>query len=472
MALAEPNAGDAVGEVRLIARRWRRLAPAACALAVVACDTDSPVVPTARPPAAIEQVSGSGQSARPGTELSRPLVARVLDDDGQPLAGAGVRWRPSSGDVTPPMSVSDVDGDARAIWRVGPESGVQRVLAEADGLEAIEFVAFVDPGTLPDRLPLGPIALETYDGSGQAVHPDILAAPFGGLDDRSRLAITPYPWGNATMENPSLFAGSERDGWTVPAGVTNPIVRPSGGYLSDPDIVWNPDGGEMWVYYRHVTNANHILLVTSRDGVSFSAPTNVASGPNHTIVSPTVVRRSPHEWLMWSVNSGPIGCGAASTTVELRRSRDGVSWSAPSAVALSQPGVFAWHIDVQWIEALGEYWAVFNGKVRGSCTTDALYLATSADGVTWRTYRTPVLRAGVIPELGDIVYRATFAYDAERDLVAFWHSGARYQKGRYEWRAAYERRPRSELFEVVTKPEPAMAYRSPPPLQLDNRTAP
>lgn len=472
MVLAEPNAGDAVGDVRRIARRWWRVAAAACAVAVVACEADPPVVPIARPPAALEQVSGSGQSARPGAELSRPLIARVRDGDGQPLPGAHVRWRASTGDVTPRVAVSDVNGDARASWRVGPEFGVQRVFAEADGLNAIEFVAFVDPGTPPDRVPLNAIALETYDGSGQAVHPDILAAPFGGLDDRSRLAITPYPWGNANMENPSLFAGSERDGWTVPPRVTNPIVRPDGGYLSDPDILWDPDAREMRVYYRHVTNANHILLVTSRDGAAFSEPRNVVTGPNHTIVSPAIVRRSASEWLMWSVNSGPIGCGASSTTVELRRSRDGVTWSAPSAVTLSQPGVFAWHIDVQWIEPLGVYWAVFNGKVRGSCTTDALYLATSADGVTWRTYRSPVLRAGVIPELDDIVYRATFAYDAERDLVAFWHSGARYQKGRYEWRAAYERRSRRELFEAVTNPEPAMAYRSPPPLQLDNRTAP
>ena len=114
----------------------------------------------------------------------------------------------------------------------------------------------------------------------------------------------------------------------------------------------------------------------------------------------------------------------------------------------------------------------FFGKVRGSCTTDALYLATSTDGVAWRTYRSPVLRAGVIPELGDVVYRATFAYDTERDLVALWHSGARYQGGSYEWRAAYERRTRSELFAAVNRAESALTYRSPPPLELDNGTAP
>jgi len=273
------------------------------------------------------------------------------------------------------------------------------------------------------------------------------------------------------MENPSLFGGNERDGWSVPNGVTNPIVRPDGGYLSDPDLVWDPDRRELRLYYRHVADENRILLVTSRDGVTFSAPRLVARAPNHQIVSPTIVRRSATEWLMWSVNSGPVGCSASSTTVELRRSTDGVEWSPPTTVSLSQSGAFAWHLEVQWIDALREYWAVFNGKVRGSCTTQALYLATSTDGMAWRTFPSPVLRSGAIPELADIVYRATFAYEAERDLVALWHSGARYRSGGYEWRAAYERRRRSELFEAAARAEPAFIARV-PRVELDNSTAP
>ena len=187
---------------------------------VAGCSADASVGAN-RAPASLQRVSGSGQSAPPGTELERPLVARVADGDGRPVAGAEVRWRAMAGVVTPPSSTSDASGDARAAWRVGDATGVQRVMAEVDGTDAIEFVAFVDPTALPERLPLRAIPLVTYDGSGQAVHPDVLAAPFGGLDERTRLAITPYPWGNANMENPSLFGGNERDGWSVPNGVTD-----------------------------------------------------------------------------------------------------------------------------------------------------------------------------------------------------------------------------------------------------------
>jgi hypothetical protein len=85
---------------------------------------------------------------------------------------------------------------------------------------------------------------------------------------------------------------------------------------------------------------------------------------------------------MWSVNSN-VGCTAATTSVELRRSTNGLAWSPPQQVMLSLPGMFVWHIDVQWIPSLGQYWALFNAKVAGNCSTPALYLATSADGVTW-----------------------------------------------------------------------------------------
>ena len=41
----------------------------------------------------------------------------------------------------------------------------------------------------------------------------------------------------------------------------------------------------------------------------------------------------------------------------------------------------------------------------------ALYLATSADGRTWKTYPSPILARGTTPLFTDIVYRSTFAYE-------------------------------------------------------------
>ena len=107
----------------------------------------------------------------------------------------------------------------------------------------------------------------------------------------------------------------------------------------------------------------------------------------------------------------------------------------------------------------------------GSCTTDALFFATSADGVTWKTYASPILRRGAIPELADVIYRATFSYDPQRDVVSLWHSGARYTSRGYEWHAASERRPRADLFEAAARLQVAVDKASSAP-PLTNATAP
>jgi hypothetical protein len=417
------------------------------------------------------RVSGDGQSARPGEALERPLVARLVDAGGRPVRRVDVRWSASAGQVTPQISATDANGEATAVWTLGTVPGPQRAIAMADGLDSAVFVAFVDPEALPDRLPLRAIDLATYDGSGQVVHPDIAWPTMGSLDGNPRLAITPYPWGNSNFENPSIFGGAGLDVWTVPEGIANPIAKPSAGYLSDPDILWVAESRELWLYYRHVDNGNEVLVTKSLDGLRWSAPRVVVRVPNHRAVSPTVVRRSPTDWLMWTVNAGGAGCTSSSTTVELRRSADGLTWTAPRTVTLTQAGVFPWHIDVQWLPSRQEFWALYNGKLAGSCTTDALYLATSADGVTWKTYPAPILRRGAIPELADIVYRATFSYDPQRDVVSLWHSGARYTSRGYEWHAAFERRRRTDLFEAAVRLQAAAAQ---PPLTppLTNVTAP
>jgi len=92
--------------------------------------------------------------------------------------------------------------------------------------------------------------------------------------------------------------------------------------------------------------------------------------------------------------------------------------------------------------------------------------------VWWTTYASPILRRGAIPELADVVYRATFSYDPQRDVVSLWHSGARYTGRGYEWRAAFERRLRTDLVEDAGRVAAAAMVlpSSAPP--LTNATAP
>lgn len=313
---------------------------------------------------------------------------------------------------------------------------------------------------------LTPLTFSTYDGSGQVVHPDYATTPADAFGRPRHLAITPYPFGNAAFENPSIFESRRRDTWQRPAGGPDPVVLPAAGYLSDPDLVYVPDLGELWLYYRQVTSDNIVQLVRTSDGRTWSAPVEVVRAPNHQIVSPTVVRRESGDWWMFAVNAGSSGCGAASTVIEVRRSTDGIHWGQAAPVELSQPDLWPWHLDVQWIPQLNRFWALYNVKTAGSCTTPAVYLAESTDGLDWQVVGPPALVKGAIPELEDIVYRSTFEYDPATDAVTFWFSGARYESGGYRWSAAIERRRRDALTgRLEDTIDPAQLPPAPAPLE-------
>ncbi|HKW11926.1 MAG TPA: hypothetical protein VJO33_16190 [Gemmatimonadaceae bacterium] len=86
-----------------------------------------------------------------------------------------------------------------------------------------------------------------------------------------------------------------------------------------------------------------------------------------------------------------------------------------------------------------------------------MYLATSADGVHWKTYPSPVLSHGAIPELQDVVYRSSFTYDESADAITFWYSGARLEGASYLWHSAVQRRLRADVFSTINVPSPPKA---------------
>jgi hypothetical protein len=235
----------------------------------------------------------------------------------------------------------------------------------------------------------------------------------------------------------------------------NPVATPgAGAYLSDPDQVYDPETNQVWLYYRRVTSDNEIWLIRSGDGVHWDAPVKVLSVPNHMAVSPTVVRRASGDWMMWTVNSGVEGCGASQTLVELRRSTDGVKWSRPDTVIMPRATdrESPWHIDVTWVAERNEFWAVFNAKEPGMCTTKVLRLARSRDGLHWTTFPAPLLESGVIPDFADVVYRASLLYNAVSDWVTLWYSGARLKEhsGTYAWHVAMQGMSRETMFGIAS----------------------
>lgn len=455
--------------MRDLIQRWRafeRVVVALLAFAVFSCGEGAVGSPLG---VRLELVSGGSQHGVPGAELPAEIVVRLAGDDGRPLAGAAVQWTAGVDELVEASGITDADGLVRARWKIGVTPGRHLLtVATSDGV-SLEVEAWAGTG---GGVPLQAVSITTYDGSGQAVHPDFLPRLAAGASDGDFLTITPYPGGNAAYENPSVFSGRDLLHWSIPVGGSNPVVSPRGGYLSDPDAVFDPESGEVRLYYRQVTSENQIWLVRSTNRVSWSPPVLVAHAVNHAIVSPTVVRRGPGDWYMWSVNAGSAGCTASATTIELRRSSDGVAWSTPQTVVVAGMTGWAWHLDVEWIPSRQEFWAVYPAKVPGGCTTAALYFARSTDGVQWTASPGPLLTRGALAELQDVVYRSSISYDADDDLVTVWYSGARFAAGTYRWHVAVEQLTSSELEGRVAVADPRVATAPGETPPLTNATAP
>lgn len=102
----------------------------ACA-ALNACDEAAPTLPPDPPaaptPATIEVVSGTDQRTVAGLSLADSIVVRVLDAQGQPLAGQSVTFTPAPGhgSADPTSAASGSDGQAATNWTLGPDPGSQ-----------------------------------------------------------------------------------------------------------------------------------------------------------------------------------------------------------------------------------------------------------------------------------------------------------------------------------------------------------
>ena len=116
-------------------------------------------VTVSQAPTTLERVGGDAQTGSPGAPLVEPLVGRLLDVGGSPVAGMAVSFSPAegSGSVTPGAATTDPAGEAQTSWTLGDAAGRQSVVASvAEGPNAV-FTAMAEP----------PHALLIHSGDGQ-----------------------------------------------------------------------------------------------------------------------------------------------------------------------------------------------------------------------------------------------------------------------------------------------------------------
>jgi hypothetical protein len=254
--------------------------------------------------------------------------------------------------------------------------------------------------------------IPTYDGSGQATHPDVLRDP-NAADPRLLMAMTPYPYSDGQIENPSLLASRNGMVFREIAGVVNPLVPPppvvhgdDPDHNDDPDLRWDAGAGEYELIYLESEppvkqtvvslRSTDLITWTRRDAIVF----DLGRG-DPFIVSPAVVQdgKTTHMFYVSLLSTG--------FEIETLTSPDGRTWDATTAtpIAIDLGNVSPWHIDV--VTGPAGYALLISGFTGERYKPQSLYIATSKDLETWTLDPEPLL-SHADPALGvTTLYRST-----------------------------------------------------------------
>ena len=125
-------------------------------------------------PQSLMKVSGDGQQGPAGAMLPELVVVSVLDQNGNPLAGATVNFTlTGGGTLSAPTVTTNAKGRAAAILTLGSEPGISTVTVSVAGLDPVTFTATG-------------LTTADFDGDGQTGFSDffLFADAFGGTDPR------------------------------------------------------------------------------------------------------------------------------------------------------------------------------------------------------------------------------------------------------------------------------------------------
>ena len=272
------------------------------------------------------------------------------------------------------------------------------------------------------------LRLETPDGSGQAVHPDVVFAADGFLGYRYWMACTPYPFGNDREENPILRVSQDGLDWQPLPGAPDPLAAAPAAtsrHHADTDLVLA--GDELHLFYittSRVVAETAFYLIRSRDGRAWTPPECIYEGPWG--VSPAVVLDRDGQWRMWYVWRDAL-VNAQTSQLLLRVGEAPQRFGPARTCALEIPGHVVWHLDV--LASGRGYEALVTAFPQGTDSSRCLlFHAFSRDGLNFElTSRSPVHRPRWLRWDNRQIYRSTFL-KVEGDRYRVWYSAASWAK--------------------------------------------
>jgi adhesin/invasin len=152
--------------------------------AIGACSNDNNSVTPLTATAITANAATNGQTGAAGIALAQPVGVLVVDQNGAPLANATVNWAVESGggSVASTTSVTDANGNATAVWTLGPTVGTDSLMASiAGGADAFitatatagpasaERITSGNPQTVTAGTVTAPLVVQVVDQFGNPV---------------------------------------------------------------------------------------------------------------------------------------------------------------------------------------------------------------------------------------------------------------------------------------------------------------
>jgi len=268
------------------------------------------------------------------------------------------------------------------------------------------------------------LRISTPDGSGQAVHPDVVHVPDGFLGYAYWMGCTPYPFAEDRFENPVIRVSHDGVDWMPFPGAPDPLVEaPVNGswHHADTDIVLH--NGTIYVFYISTNReaAETVFsFICSADGVRWSAPHEIYRGAWG--VSPAVVVVDVSKWSMWYV----VRDSLARAQVSFVYRRDGpaaVALGRPEPCDLRIPGHVVWHLDV--IRSGPRFEALVTAFPSGTNPSRSrLFYTESDDGRVFRLLsESPLIRPTLLGWDNRMIYRSSFVR-CQDNSYRIWYSAA------------------------------------------------